>query len=60
MIILIVMYRKRQNYILRTVVIVFFNIDFQRPKGGFMSCEKKTLIIFHLILNKRELESTVI
>ena len=40
-IVIIEMYRKRQNYILRTVVIVFFNIDFQRSKGGFMFCEKK-------------------
>ena len=40
-IIIIEMYRKRQNYILRTVLIVSFYIDFQRFKGGFMFCEKK-------------------
>ena len=39
-IIIIEMYMKRQNYILRTVLIVFFNFDFQRSKGGFMFCEK--------------------
>ena len=36
-IIVIEMYRKRQNDILRAVLI-FFIIDFQRSKGGFMFC----------------------
>ena len=60
-IIIIEMYRKRQNYILRTVLIVFFIIDFQRSKGGFMFCEKnETIKNCHLILSKREIWMTVI
>ena len=39
-IIVIEMCRKRQNYIVRRIVLIFFNIDFQRSKGGFMFCEK--------------------
>ena len=38
-IIVIEMCRKRQNYIVR-IVLIFLNIDFQRSKGGFMFCEK--------------------
>ena len=39
MIIILEINRKRQNYILGTVL--FFLIDFQRSKGGFVSCRKK-------------------
>ena len=59
-IIVIEMYRNRQNYILRTVLIVFFNIDIQRSKGGFIFCEKiETLIICHLVFNKRNKRNMV-
>ena len=40
MLIIIQMYIRRKRYILRTVVF-FFNIDFQRFKGGPTFSEKK-------------------
>ena len=45
MIIIIEMYRKRQNYILRTVLVFFIIIDFQRSIGRFMFCEKSFAIL---------------
>ena len=61
MIIIIEMYWKRQNYILRTVLVFFIIIDFQRSIGRFMFCEKnETLIICHTIFSKREIGSQYI
>ena len=55
------MYWKRQNYILRTVLVFFIIIDFRRSIGRFMFCEKnETLIICNPIFNKGEIGSTVI
>ena len=34
------MYSRRKRYILRTVLIYFFNIDFQRSKGGSIFLKK--------------------
>ena len=60
-IIIIEMYRKRQNYILRTVLIVFLILTFSALKVDLCFVKKiETLIICHLIFDKREMWTKVI
>ena len=42
MFIILQMYSKRKRYILRTVLIYVFNIDFQRSKGRSIFSKKNT------------------
>ena len=41
MLMIIQMYIKRERYIQRAMLIYFFNIDFQRSKGGSIFSENK-------------------
>ena len=60
-IIIVEIYRKRQNYILRTVLIVFLILTSSALRVDLCFVKKiETLIICHLIFNKMEIWTTVI